>query len=109
MRKDVLVYISSDLKEDLEVIVYTNATIYASTSATDTDFFVKLIDVTLEGIAYNVTQGGRRGRYLKNGRASPTALILGTIEKYDILNFMQLDMCLKRGIKFVLKYAVLIL
>ena len=34
--------------------------IYASTSAKDT-----LVDVTTDGIAYNVTQGGRRGRYLK--------------------------------------------
>ena len=52
IRKDVLVYTSSELKEDLEVIGYINSTIYASTSATDTDFFVKLIDVTTDGIAY---------------------------------------------------------
>ena len=65
MRKDVLVYTSSELKEDLEVIGYINAMIYASTSAKDTDFFIKLVDVTTDGIAYNVTQGGRRGRYLK--------------------------------------------
>ena len=65
MRKDVLVYTSSELKEDLEVIGYINAMIYASTSAKDTDFFIKLVDVTTDGISYNVTQGGRRGRYLK--------------------------------------------
>ena len=52
IRKDVLVYTSSELKEDLEVIGYINSTIYDLTSATDIDFFVKLIDVTTDGIAY---------------------------------------------------------
>ena len=84
IRKDVLVYTSLELKEDLVFIGYGNATIYESTSETDTDFFIKIIDLTLEGKAYNVTQCGRRRRYLKNGRTSPEALTPGKIEKWCI-------------------------
>ena len=83
-RNDILVYTSSTLEEDIEIIGYIKATIYASTSANDTDFFVKLIDVTPEGIAYNISQGGRRGRYLKKGRTSPMALIPENIEEWNI-------------------------
>ena len=81
MRKDVLVYTSSELKEDLEVIGYINAMIYASTSAKDTDFFIKLVDVTTDGIAYNVTQGGRRGRYLKKDDLHLKHLFLEILKK----------------------------
>lgn len=84
LRSDVLVYTSDVLEEDIEVIGYIKATIYASTLATDTDFFVKLIDVNEEGVAYNISQGGRRGRYLKKGRTSPEALIPGNIEEWNI-------------------------
>lgn len=84
MRPDVLVYTSEVLEEDVEVTGYVKATLYAATSATDTDFYMKLLDVTPEGIVYNVVTGGRRGRYLKNGRSKPEALTPGEINEYNI-------------------------
>lgn len=84
IRSDILVYNSPILEEEVEVTGYIKASIYASTSCTDTDFFMKLIDVNPDGVAYNISSGGRRARYLKNGRTNPQALNPGEIIKWDI-------------------------
>lgn len=83
-RSDVLCYTSPELEEDMEVTGYVRATLYAATSATDTDFFMKIVDVCPDGNCYNVLTGGRRGRYLKHGRSNPTALTPGEINEYQI-------------------------
>lgn len=44
-RRDVLVFQTEPLKEDVEVTGELNITLYASSSAVDTDFTAKLIDV----------------------------------------------------------------
>ena len=84
LRQDVLVYTTQPLNEDLEVTGYINAILYADTSATDTDFIMKLVDVCPDGIAYNVVTGGRRGRYLKHGRNAPEALTPGELLEVKI-------------------------
>ena len=61
-RDDVLVYTSETLSEDLEVTGPTQAHLFASTSATDTDWTVKLLDVYPGGKAINVFEGIIRGR-----------------------------------------------
>ena len=65
-RKDVLVYTSDPLKQDLEVTGLVRVVLYASTSAPDTDFTAKLIDVLPTGEARNLTDGLLRVRY-RNG------------------------------------------
>jgi uncharacterized protein len=65
-RKDVLVYTSAPLKQDLEVTGPIRVTLYASTSALDTDFTAKLVDVFPNGEARNLTDGILRLRY-RNG------------------------------------------
>ncbi len=62
-RKDVLVYTSDPLKQDLEVTGPIRVVLYASTSAPDTDFTAKLIDVFPSGDARNLTDGLLRVRY----------------------------------------------
>jgi hypothetical protein len=62
-RKDVLVYSSDALKQDLEVTGPVRVVLYASTSAPDTDFTAKLIDVFPSGEARNLTDGVLRVRY----------------------------------------------
>jgi uncharacterized protein len=62
-RKDVLVYTSAPLKQDLEVTGAIRVVLYASTSAPDTDFTAKLIDVFPDGEARNLTDGILRLRY----------------------------------------------
>jgi uncharacterized protein len=62
-RKDVLVYTSAPLKQDLEVTGPIRVALYASTSAPDTDFTAKLVDVFPNGEARNLTDGILRLRY----------------------------------------------
>ena len=62
-RRDVLVYTSAALKQDLEVTGPVSVVLYASTSAPDTDFTAKLVDVFPNGEARNLTDGILRVRY----------------------------------------------
>ncbi|HYL39369.1 MAG TPA: CocE/NonD family hydrolase [Bryobacteraceae bacterium] len=62
-RGDVLVYTSAPLKQDLEVTGPVHVVLYASTSALDTDFTAKLVDVFPNGVARNLTDGILRVRY----------------------------------------------
>ncbi len=82
-RKDVLVYTSPVLEEDTEVTGWINATLYAATSGTDTDFLMRLEDVHPDGKAMQLCFGGVRGRYRKD-RRNPEPMIPGQIEKLDI-------------------------
>jgi hypothetical protein len=63
MRNDVLVYTSPPLEEGVEVTGPLKAVLYVSSSAKDTDFTVKLVDVAPDGTAYNVQEGIQRARY----------------------------------------------
>jgi uncharacterized protein len=62
-RSDVLVYASSPLREDLEVTGPVRALLYVATSANDTDFTAKLVDLPPAGPARLVTDGIIRLRY----------------------------------------------
>jgi hypothetical protein len=62
-RQDVLVYTSAPLTRDLEVIGPVKAILFAATSAKDTDFTAKLVDVYPDGEARNLTDGILRLRY----------------------------------------------
>jgi uncharacterized protein len=56
-RPDVLVYTSETLREDYTVLGPVHATVFAATSAPDTDFVVRLIDVYPDGRAIGVADG----------------------------------------------------
>ncbi|HXS97783.1 MAG TPA: CocE/NonD family hydrolase [Candidatus Limnocylindrales bacterium] len=62
-RPDVVVYSTEPLKQDLEVVGPVKAVLWISTSARDTDFTAKLIDVFPDGTARNLTDGILRLRY----------------------------------------------
>ena len=62
-RSDVLVYSTEALEEDLEVTGPIKLVLYASSSAPDTDFTAKLVDVEPCGFARNLTDGIIRARY----------------------------------------------
>jgi len=62
-RQDVLVYTSDELDRDLEVTGPITATLFVSSSAKDTDFTVKLVDVYPDGATYNVQDSILRARY----------------------------------------------
>ena len=62
-RKDVLVYSSEVLKKEVEVIGPVTVILYVSTTAADTDFMAKLVDVFPDGTARNLCDGMLRMRY----------------------------------------------
>lgn len=62
-RNDVLVYTSAPLSEDVEVTGPVRVVLYVSTSANDSDFTAKLVDVQPNGQPLLVTDGIQRLRY----------------------------------------------
>jgi putative CocE/NonD family hydrolase len=65
-RTDILVYTTPVLEADLEVTGPIKINLHASSSAVDTDFTGKLVDVWPNGKAYNVVDGVIRARYRKS-------------------------------------------
>lgn len=62
-RDDVLVYSTGPLAQDLEVTGPITATLFVKSSAVDTDFTGKLVDVAPDGFAKDVAEGVLRMRY----------------------------------------------
>src|SRR6202011_5118667 len=62
-RSDVLVFTTPALTKDLEVTGPVSLDLYVSTSAVDTDFTGKLVDLWPNGFAQNLTEGILRLRY----------------------------------------------
>ena len=100
-RPDVLTYVSEPLDADLTVTGEVGATLMASTSGTDADMVVKLIDVlpddyaekpgralgdypkTLNGYQWPIAMDVRRGRYL-GGSERPTPLVPNQVVAWDV-------------------------
>jgi putative CocE/NonD family hydrolase len=82
-RPDVLVFTSAPVAQDLEVTGPIKVVLYASTSAPDTDFTAKLVDVSPDGSARNLTDGLLRLRY-RNSLAKPERARPGEIYKVAI-------------------------
>ena len=82
-RDDVLVYTSEALERDLEVTGPVEMTLYASSSARDTDFAATLVDVYPDGRAINICEGLQRARFRESIEES--ALIEpGRVYRYTI-------------------------
>jgi len=82
-RDDVLVYTTEPLKNDTEITGPVNLKLFAVSSAPDTDFTAKLVDVYPDGKAYNVADGIIRARY-RNADEAPTLIIAGEVYEYEI-------------------------
>ncbi len=76
-RPDVLVYTTGVLKKPVEVTGPVRVVLYASTSAPDTDFTAKLVDVFPDGSARNLTDGILRLRYRESLEKPAPPLIPG--------------------------------
>jgi uncharacterized protein len=82
-REDVLVYTTPLLTEDVEVTGPVLVTLYAASSAVDTDFTAKLVDVHPSGFAQNLTDGIIRARY-RQSTARPEPIEPGKVYAYTI-------------------------
>lgn len=82
-RQDVLVYSTPPLQADVEVTGPVKLVLWAASSARDTDFTAKLVDVHPDGKAFNLCDGILRARY-RNGREQATLLEPGKAERFEI-------------------------
>ena len=84
LRDDVLVYTSEPLAEDLVVIGPVTVRLWASSTARDTDFTAKLVDVHHDGIAHNVLDRIVRARYRNGSKSAPSLITPGETYEYTI-------------------------
>ncbi|MBV9119211.1 MAG: CocE/NonD family hydrolase [Chloroflexi bacterium] len=82
-RNDVLVFSSPPLASDLEVSGPIVARMWASSSAIDTDWMVKLVDVYPDGYVYRLGEGMIRARY-REGQDKQRFLEPGQVYEYEI-------------------------
>ncbi len=82
-RGDVLVYSTAELKEELEVTGPVSAELYVSSSAIDTDFTAKLVDVWPNGFAQNLAEGILRGRF-RNSQEKAEFMNPGEVYRFRI-------------------------
>ncbi|MDH3366067.1 MAG: CocE/NonD family hydrolase [Thermoplasmata archaeon] len=82
-RNDVLVYSTPRLRRDLELTGPITATLFASTSAEDTDFMVAVVDVFPDGYAQMIQEGVVRASYRQSDRKA-SQVPKGAIQEYTI-------------------------
>ena len=82
-RRDVLVYTSDPLERDLEITGPIQVRLFAASSAPDTDFTAKLVDVRPDGYAQNLQDGIIRARY-RTSVAQPSFIQPGQVHEYAI-------------------------
>ena len=79
----MLVYTTPAFSGDFEVTGPIAAELYVASSAVDTDFTAKLVDVWPNGFAQNLTDGILRARY-RHSHAHPDPLKPGEVYKIRI-------------------------
>ena len=83
-RPDVLVYSTPPLEQDTEVTGPVSLDLFAASTAVDTDFTAKLVDVWPNGYAQNLTEGILRARYRESTTGPAKPIVPGTIYEYKI-------------------------
>jgi putative CocE/NonD family hydrolase len=74
-RPDVLVYTTTPLERDTEVTGPIEVQLWATSSAPDTDFVARLVDIYPDGRSINLTDGIIRARYRDFRTGAPPSLI----------------------------------
>jgi hypothetical protein len=82
-RNDVLIFTSPELAQNMVVRGPIAIDLYVSSTAPDTDFSVKLVDVHPDGKAYNIDDTIFRARY-RDGYQKPTLMQAGKVYKITI-------------------------
>jgi len=82
-RDDVLVYSTAPLASDMEVTGSGSLELFVKSSAVDTDFTAKLVDVWPNGFAQNLTDGILRTRY-RQSQEKPDLMTPGQVYRLTI-------------------------
>jgi len=83
-RDDVLVYTTPEMKEPTEITGPIKMELFASTSAKDTDWTAKLVDVQPNGVAQNIQSGIVRARYRDGGGKPAQPIEADKVYSYSI-------------------------
>jgi putative CocE/NonD family hydrolase len=83
-RQDVLVYSTPPLEQSMEVTGPVTLDLFAKSSAVDTDFTAKLVDVAPDGKAINLTEGILRARFRESTKGEPKPITPGEVYEYKI-------------------------
>ena len=94
-RDDVLVYTTAALSEDVEITGPISATLYAASSAPDTDFTVALVDVSPDGSTHLVQEGIIRASF-REGPDLRSPIEPGKVYEY-VLDLWATSYVLKAG------------
>jgi uncharacterized protein len=82
-RPDVLVYTTAPLTQDTDVTGPLSVTLYASSTAPDTDWTAKLDVVHPDGQSVNLTNGIQRASY-RDSSAHPSPITPGQVYRYTV-------------------------
>jgi hypothetical protein len=82
-RRDLMIYRTEPLAQDLEIAGHPEVVIHAASSAPDTDFFARLVDDDPDGIALEVCYGFVRARH-RHGLDREELLVPGEIVEFHI-------------------------
>ena len=94
-RQDVLVYSTPPLEADTEVTGPVSLDLFAKSSAVDTDFTAKLVDVWPNGFAQNLTEGILRASFRESTLGDPKPITPGQVYEYKIDLWSTSDVFLK--------------
>jgi hypothetical protein len=83
LRSDVLCYTTEPLERPLQVVGPVRLELWAASSARDTDWHVRLVDVAPDGTAHYLCHGALRARY-RESFERPELLEPGRVEAYSI-------------------------
>ena len=83
-RKDVLVYTTPTMTQPMEITGPLSMKLFAATSAEDTDFTAKLVDVHPDGHAWNIQSGIVRARYRNGVSRNPDFIDPNKVYEYTI-------------------------
>lgn len=82
-RQDILVYRTSPLEDELEVVGHAHVVLHAASTAPDTDFFARLVDDQPGGHALEVAYGMVRARH-RNSLDREEFITPGEVVQYRI-------------------------
>ena len=80
----MLVYTSEPLERDVEVTGPVTVTLFAASSAPDTDFVARLCDVYPDGRSINITEGVIRARFREGVWGAPKLMEPGQVYEFTI-------------------------
>ncbi len=83
-RPDVLCYSTMPLADDVIVIGPVTLTLYIASTAPDTDFVARLVDVFPDGRAYNLTDGITRASYRGADWTNPSAIRPSLLDPHQV-------------------------